>query len=156
MSETPVKNNSEQAIRSPKGRFVKGHSGNPAGRPPGAANKLLTLARDGALELWPSIMQAARDGNMEAVKLVLAAGMPKAKPVAETEPLPSFPAGGNLTEQAQEVLRAVAAGELSTDAAGALVSMLGTAARIDEVSQLREQVESLKRVLDARKDGKKK
>ncbi|WP_298031603.1 hypothetical protein [uncultured Desulfovibrio sp.] len=30
------------------------------------------MARDGALELWPSIMQAARDGNMEAVKLVLA------------------------------------------------------------------------------------
>ena len=156
MQKVACKKQTDQASRDAGGRFRPGTSGNPQGRPPGATSKLLSMARDGALELWPSIMQAARDGDMEAVKLVLAAGMPKAKPVAETEPLPSFPAGGNLTEQAQEVLRAVAAGELSTDAAGALVSMLGTAARIDEVSQLREQVESLKRVLDARKDGKKK
>ena len=42
------------------------------GRPQGTASKLLSMAREGALELWPSIMQAARDEDMEAVKLVLA------------------------------------------------------------------------------------
>ena len=139
----PVKSKPNQVPRDTKGRFRAGVSGNPSGRPPGAANKLLTLAREGALELWPSVMQAARGGEIEAVKLVMNAGMPKIKPVAETEPLPSFPAGGNLAEQAQEVVRAVAAGELSTDSAAALMGMLGTAVRVIEATELAERLDAL-------------
>ena len=63
--------------------------------------------------------------------------------MAETEPLPSFPAGGNLAEQAQEVVRAVAAGELSTDTAAALMGMLGTAVRVIEATELAERLDAL-------------
>ncbi len=56
------------------------------GRPQGTASKLLSMAREGALELWPSIMQAARDEDMEAVKLVLATALAGALcPVHEVE-----------------------------------------------------------------------
>lgn len=139
-----------QVKRDSSGRWKRGQSGNPSGRPQGATSKLLALAREGALELWPKIMELARTGDMEAVKMVLACGIPKSKPVAEIEPLPTFPAEDSLTAQAKEVLRAAASGELSTDAAAALVAMLGTAARIDEISQLREQVEALRRLLEKR------
>ena len=152
MKELPAcKQQAGQVKRDSGGRWTAGQSGNPSGRPQGATSRLLTLAREGALELWPQVMALARGGDMEALKAVLALGMPKGKPVAEVEPLPSFPAEDSLTAQAKEVLRAAAAGELSTDTAGALVSMLGTAARIDEISQLREQVESLRRLLENRK-----
>lgn len=65
----PVKSKPNQVPRDTKGRFRAGVSGNPSGRPPGAANKLLTLAREGALELWPSVMQAARGGEIGGRKV---------------------------------------------------------------------------------------
>ena len=37
-----------------------------------------------------------------------------------------------------------------------IIDLYKTAAKVDEVTELREQVEALKRVLDARKDGKRK
>lgn len=137
----------KQVFRDTNGRFRSGSSGNPQGRPQGAASKLLSMARDGALELWPSIMQAARDGDMEAVKLVLAAGMPKAKPVAETEPLPSFPAGGKIAEQGRAVVEAAARGEISPDTAAGHMGLLRSLAELRQAEELEARIAALEAIL---------
>ncbi len=58
------KNQAMQVDRDNSGRWKAGASGNPAGRPQGASSKLLALARERALELWPQIMALARAGDM--------------------------------------------------------------------------------------------
>lgn len=142
MSSAPVKSNPEQVIRSPKGRFVKGHSGNPAGRPPGAANKLLTLAREGALELWPSIMRAAKGGDVESIKLVLGAGMPKAKPMSEVAPL-DLPESISLADQARAVVQQAARGQITPDQAVEHMAVLHGAVKVLEFTELAERLDAL-------------
>lgn len=137
------KHQENQAGRDSMGRFRRGASGNPAGRPEGAANRLLRLARHGALEVWPSIMQAARDGDPEARKMVLAFGMPKAKPVAEAEALPFLPAGEKLTEQGRAVLEAAARGEISPDAAAAHMGLLRSLAELRQAEDLETRIAAL-------------
>jgi hypothetical protein len=58
---------------------------------------------------------------------------------------------GELLDQVQAVLRQVADGELSPTAAAEVVGMVATASKVEEVDQLRNEVSSLKRVLERRK-----
>lgn len=53
------------------------------------------------------------------------------------------------------LLRLVARGEVSATAAGEVAALISTAAKVDEVTELREQVESLKRLLHSREERKK-
>jgi hypothetical protein len=59
---------------------------------------------------------------------------------------------GNLLAQVQAVLRQVAKGELSPSVAGEVVSLIATAAKVEEIDQLRVELNSLKRALERRTD----
>ena len=101
------------------------------------------MARQAAEEVAiPKLVEAAKGGDLDACRVLVAYGLPRQRPVAIPEPV-ALPETGNLSEQMQALLRLVSAGEVSP-----------AAAKVDEVTELREQVESLKRVLNARKDGK--
>jgi hypothetical protein len=79
------------------GRFVKGHSGNPAGRPPNSKNKLSNLRKELELALVEHIgierlkriinkvAEKAEAGDMRAAKLLLDKTVPNASPSDETQ-----------------------------------------------------------------------
>src|ERR1700737_31359 len=72
MPETPEQ---KQAERTPEGRFAKGFSGNPAGRPPGSRNHATRIAEillDGEAEaLTRKAVTLALDGDALALRLCL-------------------------------------------------------------------------------------
>lgn len=72
---TPVDSQQKQVERTPDGRFEKGQSGNPAGRPVGSRNRATLAAEmllDGdAAALTRKALEMALDGNTTALRLCL-------------------------------------------------------------------------------------
>jgi hypothetical protein len=62
-----------QVERNPQGQFVKGQSGNPAGKPPGCRNQATRIAEallDGGVEaVTRKVMEFALDGDPTAMRL---------------------------------------------------------------------------------------
>ncbi|MGF6315331.1 DUF5681 domain-containing protein [Pseudomonas frederiksbergensis] len=123
-----------------------GHSGNPKGRPRGSKNKRTVLGEDfekqGA-EVMGVVIEAAKAGDMTAAGLVLARLAP---PLRAQSPTVQFDLDRSLTltEQAGQVVAAVAEGQLSPDAGKMLLEALsayGTMRTIDELAEKLEQIE---------------
>ena len=112
--------------RDSGGRFVPGCTGGP-GRPKGSANAILTRARAAAEEIFPLVAEQARAGDMDAARLVLSIGVPRAKPLnppldcLADLPLPERPK--DLGRTAAFLLEQVAAGKLSTADAESVLSL---------------------------------
>ena len=141
--------------REPNGYFAVGNKLGP-GRPSGASCRALRMARDAAEKVaLPRLIDAAEGGDMDAIRTLLSFGLPRQRPVSVPEPV-ALPDNASLTEQAQALIRLVAAGEVSAAAANEIAGILSVAARVDEMTELREQVADLKRVLDSRKEGERK
>lgn len=148
------KSTSDQAARDARGRFLKGRSGNPAGRSQGATCNALRMAREAAETVaLPVLIEAAKAGDLDACKTLIAYGLPRQRPVTVPEPI-SLPVEGSLADQARALVALVARGEVSTATAGEVADVLQKAAKVDEVTQLREQVEALRRLLDNREEQK--
>ena len=152
---TTVNSSSDMALRDERGRFVKGSVGNPKGRPVGASCRALRMARQAAEDVaLPVLIEAAKGGDLDACRVLVGYGLPRQKPVSIPEPV-SLPDTENLSDLIQALLKLVAAGEVSTSAAGEIATIIAAASKVDEVTQLREQVERLKNLLDARREAKK-
>ena len=148
----PCKSTQHQVSRDGSGRFLPGKSGNLSGRPKGSTCHALRMAREAAEEVaLPVLIEAAKGGDMEACKVLVSYGLPRQKPVHLPSPV-ELPETDDLSELAKAVFCLLKEGRIGVDVAGELVGMLGTAARVEEVTELREQVETLKRLLNARKE----
>lgn len=127
------------------GKFKAGQSGNPRGRPPGALNKKtrVSIALDAAAEdVTKAVIDAAKDGDMQAAKLVLERIQPPVRPRAERVQFALDPTGP-LTAQAQQVLVAVAAGELDPETGKLLVECLSSFAGLRQTDELAARIELL-------------
>lgn len=126
-----------------RGSWKPGQSGNPAGRPPGGGEigKLRAAIGERIPELLAAMMVKALEGDVSAARLLLerAVAPLKAAEQAETIKLPD----GSLTHQGRAVLRAVASGELAPGQGAALVSAIGTLARVTEIDELAKRIEKL-------------
>jgi hypothetical protein len=67
----------------PKGKYTKGHSGNPKGKPKGARNKSSLAAEallQGSLDkICKKVEEEALNGNMQAAKMILERFLPPRK-----------------------------------------------------------------------------
>ncbi len=93
------------------------------------------------------VIEAAIGGDLQAAKLVLDRISPPLR--AQAAPilldLPGRPE--NATSTAAAIIRAAADGDLPPDVAAQLVAAVGTLARIIEVDELKDRLESLERAM---------
>ena len=131
-----------------------GQSGNPAGRRPGTGEvaRLRAVIAQAVPEILDRLVQQAREGDMQAIKLLLERTLPPLKPMALPEPLP-VPATGSLAERAEAVLAALAAGQASPDAAEAAMAGLATLARLRVIDDLERRIAALEE--RSKPDGRK-
>ena len=115
MADT-VKERANTDGRDRKGRFTEGNQAS-KGRKPGASCRALRLAREAAEHVAiPVLVELCKKGNSRACEALLAAGVPKAKPVEMPEPL-NLPKAKDRQTFLNGLLTMVRHGEISLDQA---------------------------------------
>jgi Family of unknown function (DUF5681) len=137
----------KQPARGSGRRFEKGHSGNPAGRPPGRRNDA-TLAAESLLEgeaeaLTRMAIERAQQGDPIALKLCLERILPRRRERPITVDLPPVNSAADLAPAATAILRAIAAGNLTPCEAQAVLAVYGGARSIFETTTLEARVKAL-------------
>lgn len=130
---------------SPSGRWVKGQSGNPRGRPvgrPDARTKITRLLMDDAPAIAAVVTAAALEGDLSAASLVLSRVAPALKPQTERVAF-DFDPTASLPRQIEAVLAAIAAGVLAPDAGKEIITALGTLADARAVADLEARIITL-------------
>lgn len=124
--------------------FVKGQSGNPRGKPPGAVSKSTKLRRSIEKDV-PGILEAmverAKAGDAQAAKLLLDRVMPAIKPTDQAVNLPL--AGEDLATDGRAILTATGKADITPEQASKLLAGLGALARIVETTELVQRIEKL-------------
>jgi hypothetical protein len=126
----------------PTPKFKQGVSGNPKGRP---ANKTpATLIRKSIVDDIPDIIaklvELAKNGDVQAAKVLLDRVCPALKPQAM--PI-SLPVSDSLAGQGNEIIRAIMSGQIPPDTGSQLITALANQAKIIEVDELTKRIEAL-------------
>jgi hypothetical protein len=122
------------------GRWKPGQSGNPGGRSSQAA-KLRAKLATGSDAVIKVVMAAAKNGDMQACRMILERMVPAIKPVSE--PVQFNFTGSTPTEQARSIMAAIAAGDIPPDQGKALIEALASVARIAEIDELCRRLAAL-------------
>lgn len=124
--------------------WPKGKSGNPRGRPKGSGqqSQLRAAILEDAPEIIAALALQAKKGDSISARILLDRVLPALR--AEVAPVVIEGMGsGSLTERAERALEAAGGGEVSTEAAGALVGALAALARIREADELERRIAAL-------------
>jgi len=134
-----------EAKKRPRGNpnWSPGKSGNPAGRKPGTGEvaQIRASIAERVPELLAKLMEQALGGDTAAARLLLERAIAPLKSIEPTQAI-TLP-DGTLTDQGRAVLGAVAAGELAPGQGAALVSAIGTLARVTEIDELAKRINKL-------------
>lgn len=123
--------------------FVKGVSGNPSGRPldPNKA-KVRQLLESNAPDLIQKAIDAARNGDMVAMRLCLERVYPSLKAQSKVEPI-NIDMSGTPVEQSRAVLQGVADGMIAADEAVQLLNGIAASMKILELTELAARLDAL-------------
>lgn len=127
--------------RDVKGRFQKGESGNPSGRPSRAA-ELRLLLDGGADAVARKVLKAAKDGDLTAARLVLERCIPLHKPAQAPTPF-NLDTSKPLSDQGRDVLHAIAAGDLPADTGKHLLDSLAALVRVVELDEIDRRLKAI-------------
>jgi hypothetical protein len=129
------------------GRWKAGESGNPNGRKPGTGEvaKLRESIAAHLPEIITQLVAKAVEGDAQAARLLLERVLPALKPMEQPVEL-TLPADCGLTAQGAAVVQAVAAGTLAPGQGAALLTGLGSLARIKEIDELEKRITQLEGV----------
>ncbi len=92
-------------------------------------------------EIIGQLVEAAKDGDVQAARLLLERVLPPIKPTELAVPL-ALPEG-SLTKQGHAVLAAVSSGDLAPEQAARLLSAIGTLVRVVEIDELIDRIKKL-------------
>jgi hypothetical protein len=148
MSESFLQDQGEQGpVRAPDGRFVKGHSGNPAGRPAGRRNNATLIAEAlfdaEAATLSRKAIDLALDGNATALRLCLQRLLAPRRERPVGFQLPPIENAGDIVTAMAAVTAAVADGTLSPADAYALSQTVETFLRAIDTRDVERRLQRL-------------
>jgi hypothetical protein len=123
--------------------FVKGQSGNPAGRPPGARNRK-TLIADAVFEAHAEQIAAyaverALMGDNAALRLCIGVLLPRATERPVPFPLPAITGAQDVEQAAVSIAAAVGTGELTPREALELLRVVDRSMKIVEAARAAQQ-----------------
>lgn len=149
MKTQPTENLQEQG-RTPKGRFAKGFAQNPTGRKAGSRNKATQAAlslMEGQLEqITQTLIDAALDGDMTAIRLILERLVPPCKEKALPQiHLPAVTDAASLPKLTAAILGAVADGRITPGEGQSLAALANTHAKNLELAELEQRIAALER-----------
>ena len=88
------------------------------------------------------MVEAAKDGDVAAAKLLVDRTIPALKPTSDPV---TFTPGATLADTGHAIMQAVASSQMTTDQGTALISALAGLARVIEVDQLARRIDALER-----------
>jgi len=126
--------------------FQKGQSGNPTGRPAGIPDKRRKIAESlesKAPAIWRKAVALALAGDGVALKIVCDRILPPLKSRAEPLRVNPDDFGDRPGDQAQGVIRAVFAGEISPDTAADVMALIRTAVDVIVSTEVIERLAAI-------------
>ena len=134
-------------VPAPPQRWKPGQSGNPAGKKRGTLNKRTLAAQaivDDAGAILDVVIARAKAGDMTAAALIVNRLIPTLRPRAERVHF-TLDTRASLTEQGEQVLQAMADGELDPDTSKMILDSIGAFAGLKQIDELGARIESLER-----------
>jgi hypothetical protein len=131
------------------GRFQKGQSGNPSGKPKGARN-LATRAAEALLDgeavaLTRKAIDQAKEGDSVALRLCLERILPARRERSVSVDLPKLETPSDTPKAIASILDSVASGELTPGEAGDVVKIVDSFARAMELRDLEARVTAIEK-----------
>jgi hypothetical protein len=121
-------------LRDANGRWVKGQSGNAAGRPIGSRNRAPMIVErllDGELEeLTLKLIELAKGGKVGALKFLLGRVVPPCRERTVSFEVPRIVCMDDVSEALSRVLQAVGTGQLTIEEGERLIRMLAVESQI--------------------------
>jgi hypothetical protein len=127
------------------GRWIKGQSGDPGGRPkgPGRWASLLEQVTPELPEVVFRLLELARGGDLAAIKLILDRTWPVLKPSTPLADLTLLMSAPDLASAGQSLLASAERGDVTLDAALSAHALLLNQARLVEHTELASRVAAL-------------
>lgn len=133
--------------RGPGRPFPKGNSANPAGRPKGSKNAALValdaLGTDAAQDLLKSVIEKAKEGDMQAARIILDRVWPAPKGRHVTFTMPKVESASDVARAVGGILEAVANGLLTIEEGQGLASILESQRKALELGELEARITEL-------------
>ncbi len=126
------------------GRFQKGKSGNPAGRPKGRSNPILASIKrqfGGEPGFWNHVAKAAKAGDRHCLDLLASRVRPSLKSRSVCVELNIK--GDRASDFTTGVLNAIANGELPPDEGASLLSAILSGEKLEQLEELEQRVNQM-------------
>lgn len=126
-------------------KFKKGQSGNPSGRPKQESTRIREQLNQHSDEIVKVLLDKVREGDTAALKMALDRVSPALKPTSQKVQIEAN--SDNLEDMSKALMQAIINGTYSTNTLKDITTSIGTLARVEEVTTLREKLESMEKLL---------
>lgn len=137
-----------------QGKFKKGQSGNPAGKPKGSRNKATLAVQallDGEAEaITRKAIEKAKDGDMAAIRLVIERVLPPRREVMIEIDLPPIDGIEGIIQAQSAILKAVCQGDITPTEASAISAITEQALRAFESRSIEQRLDAMETRLGQR------